>query len=182
MKKSIIVLLFVCSFLNVSAQDTIDKDSIDNPTSEIKLNALFMVVGAFNVSYEYLLNEESGLGLEVFIPYDEEIKDDIDFYLSPYYRMYFGNKYSSGFFLEGFGLLSTVTLNEITFFNNQGDITRTQREKETNFALGIGVGGKWYTKSGLIGELSLGVGRNLITSDFNNDFVGKLGVTIGYRF
>ncbi|NNE31526.1 MAG: DUF3575 domain-containing protein, partial [Winogradskyella sp.] len=127
-------------------------------------------------------SEESGVGVELFLPYDEDIKDDIDYYLSPYYRMYFGNKYAAGFYLEGFGMLSTSVVNEITYFDNQGNVSSVDTEKETNFALGIGLGGKWYTKSGFVGELGFGVGRNIFNSEFDNEIVGKLAITIGYRF
>ena len=48
---------------------------------------------------------------------------------------------------------------------------------------GIGVGGKWVTKSGFVGELNLGFGRNLFNSENSNyNVVGKLAVTVGYRF
>jgi hypothetical protein len=181
--KNILVFSFIMLFsTSLFSQEDDALKANANPTSEIKLNALFMVLGAFDITYEYLLNQESGLGLEVFIPFDDELSDDIDYYISPYYRMYFGEKYASGFFLEGFGMLNASTVNEIIFFDNQGNITRTEVEKETNFALGIGIGGKWYTKSGFIGELSLGIGRNLISSDYNNEIVGKVGITVGYRF
>ena len=165
---------------NLFSQDAETTEADNNPTSEIKLNALFMVVGAFDATYEYLVNDESGIGLEVFVPFDDNI--DIDYYISPYYRMYFGNKYASGFFLEGFGMLNKSTVAELVMFDSNGNITRTESEDETNFALGIGVGGKWYTKSGFVGELSLGIGRNLVESDYDNDFVGKIGITVGYRF
>jgi hypothetical protein len=53
----------------------------------------------------------------------------------------------------------------------------------TDFALGIGLGGKWVTKKGLIGEVNFGIGRNLFESgDTDYDFVGKFGITVGYRF
>mgnify|MGYP006897130986 CR=1 FL=1 len=96
--------------------------------------------------------------------------------------MYFGKKYAAGFFLEGFGMLSTVKVEELIFFNNQGIETGRQYGKETNFALGIGLGGKWVTNNGFIGELSLGVGRNILESNFDNEVVAKLGITVGYRF
>ena len=58
--------------------------------------------------------------------------------------------------------------------------------KEDNtlaFALGIGVGGKWITKSGFVGELNLGLGRNIINvDDFIDDLVGEIGIGVGYRF
>ncbi len=168
--------------ISIFAQNDNTNQDNTQPLNEVKLNALFMVVGAVNISYERLLNEESGVGLEIFLPFDEDIKDGISYNVSPYYRLYFGKKYAAGFFLEGFGMLSSVKVNEITFFDNQANIIGQETEDETNFALGIGIGGKWYNKSGFIGELSFGIGRNLVSSEYDNDFVGKVGITIGYRF
>lgn len=183
MKKTILTVLVLSIFITSKAQEAEQQDIADNPTSEIKLNALFMVVGAFDVSYEYLLNQESGLGIEVFLPFDEDIKDDINYYISPYYRLYFGKKYASGFFLEGFGMLNSVKETVVDFSDTNNPNITASEENITDFALGIGLGGKWITKSGFIGELNFGIGRNLFNSSNDGDeFVGKLGITLGYRF
>ncbi|WP_040247027.1 DUF3575 domain-containing protein [Psychroserpens mesophilus] len=184
MKKCILTLLCSLFVLSIFAQDDQVEDVLVR-SNEIKINALYTVVGAFDITYERLLNEESGVGLNVFFPYDEDIKDDINYYVSPYYRLYFGNKYASGFFVEGFGMLHSTNYRESLIYFNEFDPTFNIEEvekTETNFALGIGTGGKWYTKSGFVGELSFGFGRNLLKSDYNSEFVGKLAITVGYRF
>ena len=173
--KNVCLLFFCLCFINIQSQEDSDDYAKQN---ELKVNGLYLVIGAFDVTYEYLLNEESGLGINVFLPYDSDIKDDINYYISPYYRFYFGKKYAAGFFLEGFGMLNSV--NEQQFF---GFDVPSEEEKFTDFALGIGLGGKWVTKGGFIGELSFGIGRNLFNAnDSDEDFVAKLGITLGYRF
>ena len=63
-----------------------------------------------------------------------------------------------------------------------------ENQSQTAFALGVSVGGKFVTKSGFTTEVYLGIGRNLIKSKkdddyyFNNDIVGRFGISIGYRF
>lgn len=173
MKNVLLLTFFILSVLSTKAQE-IDET---NDINEIKINGLYLVLGAVEATYERLLNEESGVGISVFLQIDDDIKDDIDYYISPYYRMYFGKKYASGFFVEGFGLLSSV--NEKRFF---GFDVAVEEETITDFALGIGVGGKWVTKRGFLAELNFGVGRNLFNSDSNEDYVGKIGITLGYRF
>ncbi|WP_299116215.1 DUF3575 domain-containing protein [uncultured Winogradskyella sp.] len=171
MKKIFLILLCI-SFVSIQAQEQSESD-VYSGSHELKVNGLFLVVGAFDVTYEYLLNEESGLGINIFLPYDSEIKDDIQYYISPYYRFYFGKKPAAGFFLEGFGMLNSV---ESELFTSNDDYV-------TDFALGIGLGGKWVTKGGFVGELSFGLGRNLFTTNESDiDFVGKIGITLGYRF
>jgi len=178
--KNIISLSFLMlSVFSVNAQENATTNN-NIKKNEIKINGLYLVVGAVEVTYERLLNEESGIGISVFLPIDDDINDDINYYISPYYRMYFGKKYAAGFFVEGFGLLSSVNENRFDFDTADGFSEKTV----TDFALGIGVGGKWVTKRGFLAELSFGIGRNLFNNSSNsdNDFVGKIAITLGYRF
>ena len=83
--------------------------------------------------------------------------------------------------MEGFAMLNSVK--EETFLDNGNPMI--VEDNVTDFALGIGLGGKFMTKRGLVGEVNLGLGRNLFNGSDNesgNDVVGKLGVSIGYRF
>lgn len=178
MKKTILLVGILFSAFTIKAQQ--QDPNITQDKNEVKLNALYMVIGAFEGTYEYLINDESGVGVSLFLPFDDDIKDDINYYVSPYYRFYFGNKYASGFFLEGFGMLNSI--NENVLVDTGFDVVFEEKEV-TDFALGIGLGGKWYTKRGLIGEINFGIGRNLFnSSETEEDFVGKLGITVGYRF
>tara|TARA_R110002049_G_scaffold289046_1_gene471751 strand:+ start:80 stop:568 length:489 start_codon:yes stop_codon:yes gene_type:complete len=154
----------------------IDKGIDSNQNfNEVKLNGLFLIAGALELTYERTLNEESGIGVSVFIPIDNEISDDLKYFISPYYRFYFGKKYAAGFFVEGFGMLNSTNRN-INFLGGEDDF-------RTDFALGIGLGGKWITKSGFIAELSLGFGRNLFNNnDTDYEIIGKGAISIGYRF
>lgn len=130
-----------------------------NHYNEIRFNGLYFSLGAIGLTYERTLNEESAIGTSVSFSYS----GDFEYYISPYYRFYFGEKYASGFFVEGFGSL-----------NSQGG----NNDNKTDFALGVGFGGKWVTKGGFTGELGLGVGRNL----FNGNIILEAEISIGYRF
>lgn len=180
MKKLTLTLLLLTTFFYSNAQqaDTTDTDFARN---EVRLNGLYLVLGAFEGSYSYVLNDESTVGVSLLIPFDEDISDDLNYYVSPYYRFFFGRKPAAGFFLEGFGMLNSIK--EERFVGNIDPVI--EEENITDFALGIGLGGKFMTNRGLIGEVNLGVGRNLFNGDNNgsgNDVVGKFGVSLGYRF
>lgn len=88
-------------------------------------------------------------------------------------------KYAAGFFVEGFGMLNSTNLYPIFYESSE-----TYGDKITDFALGLGIGGKWVTKSGFVAELNLGVGRNLFkANEFeDNEIVAKAGISLGYRF
>lgn len=174
MKKSILIFALFCSLLGFS-QETGETKLKQN---EIKLNGLYLVLGAFEGTYERILNDESAVGVSLFVPFDADINEEVNYYISPYYRFYFGNEYAKGFFLEGFGMLNSTNEYLYDFGSENSD-----KKSVTDFALGIGLGGKWLTKRGLLGEINFGVGRNLFNgSNSDNEFIGKLGITVGYRF
>lgn len=176
MKKPIIILLI--TFLmsaSLFSQEPVENNVVTN-YNELKLNALYLVIGAFEVTYEATLNEESAVGVSVFLPIDKEVSNDIKFNISPYYRFYFGEKYAAGFFVEGFGMLNSTNRNIELFVEAEDDF-------RTDFALGFAVGGKWVTKRGFSIELFGGIGRNLFNNDDTDyELIGKGGVNLGYRF
>jgi hypothetical protein len=182
MKKTLFALITLLSVLTANAQQENDSiASLYEKQNEVKLNGIMLLVGAFEVSYERNLNKESSVGISFFAPYDtENLDSDLNYYISPYYRVFFGKKYAAGFFIEGFGMLNSID-REITF-NINGDFI-TNEETVTDFALGFGLGGKWVTKSGFVFELSGGIGRNLFKNDYDeSSLVGKFGFNLGYRF
>ena len=81
--KRIILSTVLCfTIIAVNAQD---QDQNPKNFNEVKLNALSLVIGAIDVGYERTLNEESSIGISAFIPFDENLKDDIQYFISPYY-------------------------------------------------------------------------------------------------
>ena len=182
MKKIILVAFLAVSFIRVHAQEA--KSAIDvQKQNEVKINGLYLVLGALEVTYERLLNEESGVGLSIFLPIDDAVNDGINYYVSPYYRFYFGKKYAAGFFVEGFGMLNSYDYTTIGFLQSF-DAVASDTENVTDFALGIGVGGKWITNRGMFAEVNFGVGRNLFNSNDFSDYevIGKASIAIGIRF
>lgn len=178
MKKiCLLVALSLCVF-SVKAQEHSQENQ---KKDEIKLNALFLVLGAFEATYEHALNEESSIGTSVFLPISEDV-ESVNYYVSPFYRLYFGKKYASGFFVEGFGMLNS-TENYKYSFNETTFVSTDSIEDVTDFALGFGIGGKWITKRGFTLEILGGVGRNLFNSKgADYEIIGKGGINLGFRF
>lgn len=189
--KKIIILLSILSIQTLFSQEKAAKEVQDFKKNEIKINALYGILGVFEGTYERSINEESAFGVSVAFILDSNDSDiNTAFAISPYYRLYFGKKPVSGFFVEGFSLYQKVNVDNSTYFYdpNTGSGFFTTKEENINaFALGIGLGGKWYTKSNILFELNAGIGRNLsISSNIpNSDYnriTGKIGITVGYRF
>lgn len=183
--KKIFLAVFCLISISAFTQEQIILKDIDVDKHELKINGLFLVLGAMEIDYQYLINEESGVGLDVFYAFDD--KDiSVNYYISPYYRQYFGKKYASGFFVEGFGLLNSV--NDYTYLSTYEPSTDSYYynggfdKNIVDFALGIGTGVKLLTKRGFIVEIDLGIGRNLFKNDRDFTIIGKGGVNLGYRF
>ncbi len=152
---------------------------------EVKVNVSNLLLLSFlDGSYEYLINEETSFGVGVLASVGGDILD-LDEYrtfsITPYYRQYFSNGYAKGFFIEGFGMLNSGK-DEFYTFNEPNFTEEIETEKYTDFALGISVGGKFVTKKGFVAEVYGGLGRNLLNSSGFTDFVGRGGISLGYRF
>ena len=157
-----------------------NKKTILEKKHEIKINALFLVLGAVDVTYENLLNKDTGLGFSLFVVNEEDF--DTSFSLTPYYRAYFGKKLAAGFFVEGF---STISTGKNGSYYNYDYNTNTnyyvEGKKYSDFALGFGVGSKWIHSRGFTFEINGGIGRNLL-NDNSPEVIGRGGIILGYRF
>lgn len=174
------ILLFFVVTLALSSYGQ-ENESVLLKKNEIKGNALFLVLGAFEVTYEQILNDDSGIGVSLFFIAKEE-DFDTTFSLSPYYRAYFGKKRASGFFVEGFSSISTGKNGSYSEYDPTTDSSYIVKgEKYTDLALGFGIGSKWVHKKGYIFEINAGMGRNLFSNN-SPEIVGRGGITLGYRF
>lgn len=173
MKKLLFLLCLCCLTFGYS------QEKVDFPKNEIKGNALFLVLGAVEVTYERILNEDSGLGASLFFV-NEEVSDP-SFSLTPYYRAYFGKKPAAGFFVEGFSMFSTGKDSATYYFDNLGNLINIEKNRYTDLALGFGLGSKWVHKRGFVFEINAGIGRNLLSTN-SPEVVGRGGITLGYRF
>lgn len=183
MKKITLVLLLTVSTISF-AQEKNSFTEEGQKKHEVKINGLNLIAFKWlDVSYEYLINNESSVGISTLINFDSE-EDFIDSYrtfsMTSYYRRYFSKGYAKGFFIEGFGMLNSFKKSNYYYGSNN-----YSSESLTNFAVGISAGGKFVTENGFVAEVYLGLGRNLLnnSSYFNdNDVVGRGGISLGYRF
>jgi hypothetical protein len=172
---TLVLLLFLSTLLVAQEKEKEEKYPQDvNKKHEVKINALTLLAAKWiDVSYERLIDEESSFGTAVTLNTDSDVSD-LNYAITPYYRRYFSGKFARGFFVEGFGMLFSANDNSFLFGSNNN-------EDVTGLALGIAVGGKFVSYKGFTTELILGVGRNFLESN-NNEAVGRLGISVGYRF
>ncbi|NML69156.1 DUF3575 domain-containing protein [Chryseobacterium sp. RP-3-3] len=179
MKKSFLLLIILFAFYTVKAQNENDSNP-NQKKKEIKLNLISPLSGAFEVGFERHLNKNSSLGISAFIVYDHTKDEDTNYYISPYYRYYFGKKYASGFFVEGFGAFTSIDGKKVY---SPDHLTFTENKDVYDVALGAGLGYKLVTKKGLVFEANAGYGKLLFNADkTDHGVVAKYGLSIGYRF
>ena len=197
MKKILLFLLVTFVSLSFTAQEFEGPKENRYPEgvekkNELKLNAFNLIAfAALDISYEKVISANSSYGVAIFYNFSDYENDDITFpkkfSITPYYRWFFSEyQYAQGFFIEGFGMLNTFQdFYDSYDYNNNYSKIKTQ----TSFALGISVGGKFVLKEGFTAEVLAGVGRNLIKGEsqedyntFQNEIIGRFGVSLGYRF
>jgi len=151
--------------------------------NEIKFNALYPFLGAAELQYERILNEDLSVGARIITIFDEDINfNQQDFYLDGFYRFYFGKKPAAGFFIEG--MASYFSFND-EYYNSDEFYSITERRLKREYAIGFGLqtGVKFITRQGLVFEISGGLGRSLIESvELDRQIYRRFGISMGYRF
>lgn len=172
MKKALFLGLFLSGYL-VSAQ-AYPRFANNN---ELKFNiGLFLASTTVEGSYEYFLSEDTSFGGTIY--FDDDATDhNGKFGIGPNFRAYFGYQPRSGFFAEAFGL----------YYTGEDETPETQLGARNNdystVALGLGIGNKWVTRSDRFTlEANVGFGRNINPEDFQDTFVYRAGLSIGFRF
>lgn len=178
MKKTHLLIAMLLSIFAVNAQNDNSKNEKKN---ELKLNVISPLSGALEGTYERNLNKKSSVGFSAFSVFSTNDEEDLNYSLSTYYRRYFGKKFASGFFLEGFGMLSSIDGKKV--YETNDNSTFTKGSDVIDFSLGLGLGSKWVTKSGFIFEVNAGMGKLLFNANkTDHDHVIRLGFHLGYRF
>ncbi len=196
MKKLIVLNLLLALSLMGYAQNTeplkttIQKDAEkigQGGSNELKFNLLNAVIGMPEISYERLLADNMGIGASVFAALDNDVQ--YKFAFTPYYRIYFGSKKASGFFIEGSGNITTIrddyTNYDFLAYTSvpPGYFSVDRETNETHFGLGAAVGAKFLTRNGFLGEIYAGANRLLSQkSSYVGDAYPRIGITIGKRF
>jgi len=179
MKKNFLLLIILCAFYSANAQNETDPYQKNN---EIKLNAIAPLWQSFQVTYERHLNHNSSLGLSFYKVFDNtKNEEDLNYWISPYYRRYFGKKYASGWFVEGFGMLTSIDGKKI--YSSEDHSIYIENPDVIDFALGAGGGWKWVSKSGFLFEANAGCGSLLFNAKkTDHNIVTKFSLSAGYRF
>src|SRR5690606_34097825 len=145
--------------------------------SDILIDPFWLIGGlAVNATYERILSEDSGVAANAIFRIGSDLDDFVQ--ISPYYRAYFGAKYESGFYIEGFVPFAVV---EIKDWSNGSQTTSSSQN--TSAGLGFGLGGKWVATKKSVFALYLATVRQSIGTFSNEDQVTGTGmIGVGFAF
>lgn len=135
-------------------------------SSELKLNIASLFVKYPEIGYQYLINDEGAIGIDVAFPIAEERFLDFEYSITPFFRMYpNGNK--SGTFYE------------LAFM-----MYGKKAEGKTYSGIGpsLAIGWKNITQTGFTFEVIAGGGRNFSNEEKILEFFPRLGISVGKRF
>jgi hypothetical protein len=161
MKKILLIFGILISSLTYSQQ-------------EIKLDiADALVIKSLEFSYENYLSTENSFGISALFNVEKQKKDfryNENLMITPYFRHYFSTDEVWNVFGEAF-----------VGINSGKKESGIYDENYTDGALGIAIGTKYTSKSGLIIDVHAGAGRNLFLSN-SPTIVPRVGVNVGWRF
>ena len=184
MKYIITTIIVLASFVSFAQEKEIKKK-----TNEVKLNVFnALIFKSLDLTYEYLINDESSVGLSFMVNLNNDFNDGPDYNekyaITPYYSHFFSRKYAMGFFIEAFGMYNKQEIDDYYYIDDYIEQYDGTIQHTNNFALGFSIGGKFVSSKGFVFEFFGGIGRNLFTSnDYEStEFVPRLGISLGYRF
>ena len=177
MKKTLLSVMMVLS-LHISFAQNAPQESSTFRKSDLLFDPFWLIGGlAFNASYERILSEDSGLGVNAIFGFGDSLDDFTQ--ISPYYRAYFGSRYASGFYIEGFIPITVKKDYEWDIYGNES----ASSVSRTTGGVGFGLGGKWVAKKKFVFDLNIGIGRKFIGNPAADDEVtGKGMIGIGFCF
>ncbi|MDP4271071.1 MAG: hypothetical protein Q8909_13245 [Bacteroidota bacterium] len=178
---SIAACLLCLSVFSETKQSKADSASIlYNAHSEIRLNLLMAVMGYPEVSIEHYATNNSGFGLGLALALEKPEIVYSRLIATPFYRFYFGSKRASGLFIECFGMMTVAEIEGGYSGSFYSSYYYRQPSKEVDLGFGASLGYKLLTKSGLTGNLTLGVGR--LYQSIGTSAYPRIEVAIGKRF
>ena len=180
-------LLLAASFSSsAKAQQVLTEGRLN----EVKINLPMALAGNIELSYDRILLEDLSLGVAASAAWEDSYP--YKFAVMPYTRWFFWKHRGqdefpgAGFFIEvnaGFFDCKYTKTTNLSSGVNGGLKIDTKDANGFGAGLGLGIGWKWISKSGFVGEIYTGAGRNFVsaTKDDVPAYI-RSGISLGSRF
>ena len=193
MKKILVLLILLTGAYASFSQEVKKEEEIivqvkpisELSNNEIRINVPSAIAGLPELTYERTFADNMGAGISIAFQL-EKFKDnhtnglnELRSLICPFYRLYFGEKEASGFYVEG-NMAIAGQKEKYNSYDFNGNVSSSYERSATNFGFGAAVGIKLLARNGFIGDFYAGWGRL-----FGDNIIGgypRLGICIGKRF
>jgi hypothetical protein len=141
---------------------------------EIRFNLTNGIAGFPEINYERFITDNSGIGIAGALSLENKMNQSLRSLLLPYYRLYFGKGFASGFFIEG----NLALASENIYANNFGG--PSDYENKQFFGMGVAIGVKLLSRNGFVGEIYSGLGR--LYGNTQERSYPRVGICLGKRW
>lgn len=181
---AVFIILAISSFAQINTekdkkeQDSVQTDNKITGKNDISTNLFLLgLLRIGELSYERLFNN-TGVGISASVDLGDIA---YNFAFIPYYRVYYGKKKASGFFIEGNAVFWNAQKSSRGIYGQDGTYIVLYRVIENRFGFGVAAGGKFLNKKGFVGEIFGGMAK-LFGGNDADDYFPRIGFTIGKRF
>jgi hypothetical protein len=151
--------------------------------NELKLNLTNAIAGLPEINYERILEDNMSIGIAASASLETPDKMIMRWQAIPHYRLYFGKRKATGFFIEGnmaiIGQRDKYSVARYTF-NPDSVYYSYYDDKAISIGFGAAIGVKLITRNHFVGEIFAGGGRLFGTA--LTDGYARAGIMLGRRF
>ena len=141
---------------------------------EIRFNLTNGIAGFPEINYERFITDNSGIGIAGAISLENKLNQSLRSLLLPYYRLYFGKGFASGFFIEGNLAMASENIYDYSLGRP------SDYENKQFFGMGVAIGVKLLSRNGFVGEIYSGLGR--LYGNTQERSYPRVGICLGKRW
>ena len=185
MKTSTLFIIGFFTFTFITAQE-IEKPSDVLKKHEISIDFFESLLGKYEASYDYILNDNASVGATISISPDFSYIDYFEhekFSFKANYKFYFSKKRAQGFYVE---LFSEVAAGNRFKYANYG-LDLNDSTPYTDLNLGFNLGYKYVNKQNYFINVSTGLSRTITSFHTDSNYYSSgikpnFTLSIGKRF
>lgn len=182
MKKIISTTIFLLTVSILSAQrSTSEFDSSKN--NELRISLTNAIAGLPEINYERILEDNMSMGIAASVSIESPENMIMRWQVIPHYRLYFGKKRATGFFIEGnMSIIGQRDKYSVARYSGMFDSVYYSNYDDRSISVGFGaaIGVKLTTRNNFVGEIFAGGGR--LFGNALTDGYARVGILLGKRF
>ncbi len=182
MKKIISISMFMLAVsVGIAQKSSREFDTTRN--NEIRISLTNAIAGLPEINYERILEDNMSMGIAVSASLESPENMIMRWQVIPNYRLYFGKKRATGFFIEGnMAIIGQRDKYSVARYSGMFDSVYYSNYDDRSISVGFGaaIGVKLTTRNNFVGEIFAGGGR--LFGNALTDGYARVGILLGKRF